>query len=376
MDWIIFADDWGAHIATTQHLVRHFPKGDRVVWINSIGMRSPRLALTDIKRLIEKGTSILFAKAKPQTTKPNGQLPFELQIVHPSIAPWHLKPEIAAANRMILSRQIRTATRKLKLTNPVVLSANPVAVQYLSFDHQALVYLRLDEYDKLPGVDPQLVHKTESMMMGRAEAIFATARQLLPNAAALKSKSHYLPQGVDADHFAQIPLEVPHKKTLGFFGLLAEWIDYDLIEQVADLRPDWSLEFIGPVRFFPDRLKSKSNIKLLDPVPYESLPNSIVNWRAAWIPFEISDLTAAVNPLKLREYLAAGLPTLSTPLPEAQGLDTEIKLVAKAQDVSAVLDDIEANDTPEHRAQRRASMASHSWQSRSAQLRQVISNLG
>lgn len=208
--------------------------------------------------------------------------------------------------------------------------------------------------------------------MADADAVLVTARALMPQIGG-GDRFHYLPQGVDFPHFAQTPLGVPQGRTLGFFGLLAEWLDYELVEDLARRRPDWTLEFVGAVRHVPERLRGIPNVRLLPAVPYGELPGVVTHWRAAWIPFEVSELTRAVNPLKLREYLAAGLPAACTPLPEAQGI---VPTPRDAVGFSAWLDEVLETDTEAARRGRRASMESESWGARAAELRHVVGGVG
>jgi len=222
----------------------------------------------------------------------------------------------------------------------------------------------------LPGCDSRLVEITEEQLFERADVIFGTARALLPSKP-WKDKAHYLPQGVDWSHFASAPIAPAGKRVLGFFGLLAEWVDFTLIEAVARSAPDWQLEFIGPVRHLPQRVRSLANVRFLPGVPFAQLPAVLGDWAAAWIPFEVSQLTKAVNPLKAREYLAAGLPTHCTPLPEVELLG-EAFISGAAEEIVAWLERTLAEDSVQLRQARRESVKSDSWQNRASDMATVI----
>ncbi|MBN2559531.1 MAG: hypothetical protein JXQ75_01185 [Phycisphaerae bacterium] len=371
MNWIIFGDDWGRHLSTTQHLVAQFPAEDRIVWVNSMGMRRPRLSRADFRRAAEK----IFgrgASAKPSNDAALRRRPDV--VVQPRVLPWHTSGLVRSFNRRCLGRQLRSAMRAAGLVRPHVLTTNPVAVLYLDEDRASLTYLRLDDYAKLPGVDVDVVESCEQALFDKADHIVVTARALMLAEERLKSKTHYLPQGVDVAHYGGVPLEPPGTKVLGFFGLLAEWLDYELVAAVARACPDWTLEFVGPDRYFPDDLRAVRNICVLPPVSYGDLPGVVAGWSAAWVPFLINDLTRGVNPLKLREYLAAGLPALSTPLPEAMSLVPALCIVRAAEDVRRELSRIPEEDSPGERAKRREAMKEHSWAARAAELRRVVSS--
>ena len=362
MDWIIFGDDWGAHPSTTQHLTRGLPADDRVIWINSIGMRAP--ALGDWRRAAHKVGAMLTRPAPRAATAPTPH------IISPRVLPWHASPAARALNARMLGAAVRGAMEELGMREVCALTANPAALPYLDAIQPArMAYLRLDDYALLPGVDPALVHTYEPAIMHRADAVFATARGLMPRAASCH-EAHYLPQGVDMAHFGAGPLEIPQGKVVGFFGLFAEWIDAELIAACAQARPDWTFELLGPRRVQPGALCALPNVRWRDAVPYAQLPEAIGHWRAAWMPFRMDELTAQVNPLKLREYLAAGLPTASTPLPELG--DYPVTPIRTAADVLAWLDEVEAHDSPTARAARRAHVRADSWIARAATLRAAL----
>lgn len=368
MDWIVFGDDWGRHPSTTQHLVRALPDGDRVVWLDSIAMRAPRFSTADLGRAWRKLPRLRRPSERESTAS-------EVTRLTPILLPWHTRPTIRRINRLLLRRTLAGTSRRMGLVRPTVLCANPVAAYYANaLCRGLLAYLRLDDYPRLPGVDAELARHAERRMRSKADLCFATAQALIPEEPEAQETWHYLPQGVDVAHFGRVPTAPPEGRVLGFFGLLAEWIDFDLIAAVADARPDWTIELRGPVRVLPDSLRTRANVRVLPALPYAQLPEAIAHWRAAWLPFRVSELTRGVNPLKAREYLAAGLPCISTPLPELAALP-QVAVGASAKDVIHFLECEALADTEGKRLARRAAMLEHSWSARAASLRQSLMGL-
>ncbi len=374
MDWVVFGDDWGAHPSTTQHLIRHLPEEDRVVWVNSMGMRAPKISAYDLKRLSSKLVSMLTSRTA--TTSENGRSSgaHPVATIHPRSVPWHHVAAARAVTRRLLGSQLRSTLAALKFDRPVVLTSTPIAAWYLPTPYRRLGYLRLDDYGKLPGNDPRVVRMSETEVTRRCDVIFVTAESLAIPEKPLVEKTRYLPQGVDVDHFATVPLAPPQSRVLGFFGLLAEWLDFDLIESVARSNPEWTLQFVGPVRYVPESLRALDNVRIDPPVPYAELPGRMHEWRAAWIPFAVNELTKGVNPLKLREYLAAGLPTLCTALPEAAIFGDTVHSVHTAPDVSEVLRTVLREDTAAARQTRRDAVQNHSWRHRALELRAAMTD--
>lgn len=374
LDWLVFGEDWVGHPSTTQHLVRNLPTKDRVVWVDSIGMRTPRLNGEDLKRIVRKGAALLGAGP---SSRPASSQPPQVTFAHlrPAVIPWHGNRVIRRINQRQLKRSVLAKMAEVAMASrPVLITSNPLLVDYLqAVPHGRVLYLRLDRYADLPGVERELVLDAEPRMFAAADTILATARELLPQDEILAAKSFYLPQGVDTDHFARVPETPPQSRVLGFCGLLAEWVDFELILTVAKKLPEWTLEFVGPVRYLPDEVKAQPNVRILPPVPYAELPEAMAHWAAAWVPFEVSELTAAVNPLKIREYLAAGLPSHCTPLPEVESLTAEADVLISLDSLAIVewLKSTAAGDTVAKRRGRRAAMASHSWVARCKQLRGI-----
>ncbi|MBU0678812.1 MAG: hypothetical protein KJ626_11935 [Verrucomicrobia bacterium] len=371
MDIIIFGDDWGRHVSTTQHLASELAGSDRVIWVNSMGMRSPRLNRRDVRRVLQKMRMSRQQQSAERGVEGKGA---PVAVINPKVIPWHMSKLVRAVNRMRFGRQMRKAISSFEGFDAGVVVTYPVPSLYLMFPHRGLVYLKLDEYTKLPGVDPEMVHLCENRLMSEADAVFITAEKLIPGEP-LRQKTHYLPQGVDIDLYSRVPLTPARTKTLGFFGLLAEWLDYDLVRAVSRTCPDWTLEFIGPVRQVPEDVMALPNVCIRPPVAYRDLPEAISGWDAAWVPFQINSLTEGVNPLKLREYLAAGLPSMCTPLPEAYRLGDVVSIVKDGEDIERFLREVVPDDSETRRKDRRDSVKKDSWAARAAELREVLASI-
>lgn len=380
MDFIIFGDDWGKHPSTTQHLANNLNTGDRFLWVNSIGMRSPDLNMRDCSRIANRFLSFLVRNknsGKKQTAKPaQGLISLQRFLpVTPFVFPYHGSELIRKCNRFFLNSQLKKCSSILALKDPIVITSNPLAVYYLEeISYSKACYLRLDLYEKLPGVDGTLVKKAEPAMFNRADAIFYTARELQPIQQDWLTKSMYLPQGVDIENFSQASLLPSGKKVLGFFGIIAEWIDFRLIAEVAKAAPDWQLEFVGAAQSLPESVKKIDNITWHPAVPYGDLPQLAANWTCAWVPFVVNSLTESVNPLKIREYLAMGLPALSTPLPELQALSEryEVSISQHSDEIVAWMRDCLQRDSIRRRTAIRKSMENETWEQRVGSLKKFL----
>ncbi len=374
MDWVVFGDDWGRHASTTQHLVSHLPATDRVVWIDSLGMREPQLTRVDLARVVERVAQLRSSSWAP-LEPPDGDRPRSYQApprLHPFFIPYHRNPLARAANRLLFARAWARPLAHLRA--PIALVANPVAAAYLDLVSPSKVaYLRLDDFANLPGVDPRIVAEFEPALLatpprGLATLVAAPNARLLAD---VDAPTLWLPQGVDPAAFAIVPLTPPDTRVVGFWGLISPWLDQDLVLSTARQHPDWTFELRGPVGTDTSRL-DLPNIRLLPAVPHSQLAAHAVHWRAAWAPLRADPSLSGLSPLKLREYLAAGFPTASTPLPEAHLLP--LTLVGPGTTLDAFLADA-LSDTPAKRQARRDSQNDATWSSRAHLLRHTVASL-
>jgi len=191
---------------------------------------------------------------------------------------------------------------------------------------------------------------------------------------------HLVSHGVDHDHFSralqatQRPVDLPSGRVAGFFGLLSEWLDQNLLIEVARRVPDCEIVLIGKEDVDIERLRGLRNVHILGARPFSRLPEYVAYFDVGLIPFEVNELTKAVNPIKLREMLSAGCPVVSTALPEVQGYSGEGVVVAGtvANFVEAVAARIRCPATPAERAAISAGVANETWEAKVGEILGLI----
>ena len=242
-----------------------------------------------------------------------------VEILRPQL-PWGVEAETSAAmQRDLLDRLIRERA----IVDPVLWYYTPLALAFS--DHLAtrtLVYDCMDELAAFAFADPALPAR-ERDLMARATLVFAGGASLYDARRARRRSVYLFPSGVDAAHFLpargalpepadQAPL--PHPR-VGFFGVLDERLDQDLLLRAAAHRPDLQFVLVGPVvKVDPAALPQRPNIHYLGPKRYDELPAYIAHWAAAMMPFAMNEATRFISPTKTPEYLAAGRPVVSTPV--------------------------------------------------------------
>ena len=148
---------------------------------------------------------------------------------------------------------------------------------------------------------------------------------------------------------------------MGYVGLLDDYVDLELLVQLADRLDQGTLVLVGAANTDISILRHP-RIELLGVRPYASIPAYVSSFDCCLIPFLVNRLTVAVNPIKLREYLAAGRPVVSTPLPEVERYGDVVSVVAREDFVDAVIDVLNSSDLEAAREARRLRVAGESWE--------------
>jgi glycosyltransferase involved in cell wall biosynthesis len=322
-DIICFSHDWTGDPLSKTHLMRLLARDNRVLWVNSIGYRTPGLNKADVGRLWKK------LKAARQSLR---EVEKNIFVLNPLAIPAYGLGAARAINRWWLRRQVLGAMRKLGFTRPINWVFNPAAaVLARRLGEETLIYQCVDEYSAFSGVASQAILDLEADLLRRADLVIVSADKLY------ESKSRYNPRtvivrhGVDFDHFRKaldpatvVPAEIASlpRPVVGFFGLIADWVDVELMAAVAKKFAPGSLVVLGKATTDVSVLKALPNVHLLGRKPYAELPAYCKGFDVALNPFRINELTLNANPLKVREYLAAGLQVVATNIPEVAMLGT------------------------------------------------------
>lgn len=377
-DIIVFSDDWGRHPSSCQHIVKHLLPENRVLWVNTIGIRSPQLTAYDIKRSFEKLRSWLSETAGNGKGGPDSPV-----IVSPVIIPYNAIGPVRRFNKHMVVRSVRGAMAQYDIKRPIVITTFPTTVDYLNaFDEIAHVYYCVDDFTSWPGVDRDLIKRMEDRLLIECDLTLATSEELCRKKVRKGRKPSPLFHGVDFEHFSTCRIgtrasAVRHipSPVIGFFGAVSAWLDFTLLTRCAAARPAWSFVFVGPVDTDVRPLSAFSNVHCVGNVPYEELPAYAASFDVALIPFAVNELTRNVNPLKLLEYLACGLPVVSTDMPEVRKFSDVISIAKTPEAFLAAIERALANDSPELRAARRERARHYSWKAVAEELSAYISKV-
>jgi glycosyltransferase involved in cell wall biosynthesis len=373
-DILCFSHDWNGDPLSKTHLMRLLARDNRVLWVNSIGYRTPTVSKSDISRAFKK----LSAAAGPIR-----EVERSIFVLNPLAIPAYGQPAIRALNQRLLRFQVRRAMHRLGFRRPINWVFNPAAAVVAgALGEDLVIYHCVDEHAAFTGVSATALAELERQLLLRADVVFVSAEKLYESRVVHNPATFLVRHGVDFDHFrkalaaetcvpeaiAQLPRPV-----IGFFGLIADWVDVDLMGDVADHFPGGSLVVLGKATTDVSPLAHRPNVHLLGRVPYAELPAYCKGFDVALNPFRINELTLNANPLKVREYLAAGLPVVSTSIPEVEVLGQ----CHTAADREGFLRAVEvALADPGPSVERSESMRSESWASRLEEIRQILASDG
>ncbi|MBB1487338.1 glycosyltransferase [Oceanospirillum sediminis] len=378
MRWIVFGEDWGSHPSSTQHLFSHIARKDEVIWVNSIGLRCPRVTSHDITRATNKLKSMFerrpIAKQASLSEKQHPDV-----IIEPRSLPLYQSKMVRRLNQKQLRKQLLPY---LSDDEPTILWISlPSAADMVGICNESFsVYYCGDDFSSLAGVDHDIISRMESELVGRCDLVLTASHELAKKFPVWKTQ--VLEHGVDFELFSSAqpkPELMPDDKVIGFYGQLADWVDIELLSKVADRFPDWTLMLIGAIHTNTQDLLTRPNVLWLDAMPHKQLAGYCQHWQVAMLPFHQCEQITHCNPLKLREYLASGTQVISTRFPAAEQYNSVISLADNQDEFLTLLQallsaqPVTCKQTPAHnRKIQQALVRDESWQSRAQRVSQFI----
>lgn len=269
----------------------------------------------------------------------------------------HLKPGLAHEFTIYgLFKLFNEFIKEFDLTDTAFWYYTPMALEFsASFEPQMIIYDCMDELSAFKFA-PENMQTLEKELLKKADLVLTGGRSLYEAKKESHNNIHAYPSSIDQAHFskARCAVVAPSDQVsgimpkLGFYGVIDERFDIDLINGIAEARPDWQIILIGPVvKIDPNSLPSHPNIQYLGPRTYDQLPDYISGWDIALIPFILNESTRFISPTKTPEYLAAGLPVISTPIIDVinpYGINNLVGIGTNAEDFIKLAEEILADE--------------------------------
>jgi len=301
--------------------------GNRVLYVENTGARPPGLgdAARIVSRLKRWATSLTSHGVRK--VAPN------VYVCSPLVLPPFGSRIQQAVNRRLLLPVIRRTARRLGMRNLLLWTYLPTdtalnLIKLMRTQTSPIVYYCLTDFPQLSS-DPGKMKKSEELLVRMSDVVFTSCSQLAERLAPFTNNIHIFPMGVDLCAFN--PDEKPSgdtefhshsengrplpKPVIGYVGGLHKHVDFDLLAQMAEARPNWSWVFVGPFQESVEKLQRHPNVHLLGPKPHQELAGYLHSFDVCIVPYVKSSYTETVVPVKLNEYLAAGKAVVSTDIP-------------------------------------------------------------
>jgi glycosyltransferase involved in cell wall biosynthesis len=374
--------DWDNEIWTNQHhLMARLAQDNRLLFVESLGLRRPTVSGRDLRRIARR---VRRGLSGPRRSAEG------VWVLSPLVLPLHGNRLARALNARLLPALVRRAARRIGMRRPILWAYVPHAEVLLdALDPERVVYHCVDDLGAVPGIDAGAVRAAEARFVPRADLVLASAPPLAERMRTLSEHVIDAPNVADTELFATAlePGEVdpavaalPEPRIVFAGAVVTTKLDLPLLVGLARLRRDWSIALVGPVGLGDPNadvspLEAEPNIHLLGGRPHDGLPAVLRGAAAGLIPYAINPITASVFPMKVYEYLAAGLPVVATPLPSLRDVG-ELRFAATATETAAALEELLASDSPQESAERSRRAAAHSWDARLQQIADALEELG
>jgi glycosyltransferase involved in cell wall biosynthesis len=373
-------NDWDNEIWTNQHhlMFRLAAAGTRVLFIESLGLRRPDLGSgRDLRRIARRLRRGLAAPRQSDG----------VTVLSPLVLPLHSSAAVRELNARLLRASVRLAARRMRLRAPVLWAYVPQAEVLLdTVAPELVIYHCVDDIASQAGIDAASFAAAERRYAARADLVIASSPVLADRMRTMSGRVLYAPNVADTDHFSSAllpgPIDpavaaLPEPRILFVGAIAAKKLDLDLLAALATARPGWTFVLIGPLGLGdPDTdvsaLRRMANVHLLGSRPQAHLPEVLRGAAVGLIPYRRTRLTESIFPMKVYEYLAAGLPVVATGLPALEGLDG-VDLVDGVEPTLGAIERALREDSPARRRAHSNAARRHSWDAR---LEEIAAALG
>jgi glycosyltransferase involved in cell wall biosynthesis len=370
---LVFSDDWGRHPSSCQHLVRRLLDRHEVYWINTIGTRKPRLDLATLRRGFGKIRQWLGPKGE---RKP---LPDNLQVRNPRMWPSFGSRFSRWLNRRLLGRQLTRLVQGLP-EPPVALTTIPIVADLVGIlPVRRWVYYCVDDFSKWPGLDQGTMQAMEEQLVQRADALVAVSETLQERLAGMGRTAELLTHGVDTEFWTADSSGKELQELAGlerplivFWGVIDRRMDVALVKELSARLERGTVLLVGPENDPDPALYEPARVVRRPPLAFEDLPELARAADVLVMPYADLPVTRAMQPLKLKEYLATGKPAVVRDLPAnrawADCLDLADSPAAFAEAVQLRL----TTGLPKEQRQARTRLAGEGWSAKALVLEKAL----
>lgn len=372
--------DWDFVWQGHQELMSLFAKnGNRVLFVDNTGARTPKIK--DIPRIKKRLSNWVKGIKGIRKEKDN------LYVFSPIVFPFPYSAIFKYINGFMLSIVIRAWMKILNFYNPIIFVFLPTPLSLYIVDKieskKLMIYYCVDRFASVPGISKK-IKKTEGKLLKQADLVFAVTEALKKDCLEYRSDVETFYFGVDSEKFARfkedkggVPQEISKLSgpIIGYVGGVHQWIDFELIEKVAELHPEYSIVMVGPVQV-SNPLSLRKNIYFLGQKSHDDIPSYINSFSVCIVPYRLAQYTLVGRPTKLNEYLIMGKPVVSTNLPEVESFARVnkgiIEIAQTHEDFIRAIERSLLQNTPDRQARRIEAASIYSWGSIAERMSSLI----
>lgn len=313
---LIFSDDWGRHPSSCQYLIRELLPTRKVIWVNTIGTRPPRLNLATVKRAWGKLRQWSNKNREASELHPN------LTVLNPRMWPGFSNAWQRKLNCKLLLRQLMPVIQRLS-TPSIVVSTIPIVADIIKeLPRQSFAYYCVDDFSVWPGLDGTTLGAMETKMLPLANTIISASEHLQQRLLALGYPSKLLTHGVDLDFWTYTKTDQTVMKLFSFekpwvvfWGVVDRRMDVEYVQHLSCSLQTGSIILAGPTDEPDSKLQALKNVYSVGSLKLSQLPILANEAAVLMMPYADLPVTRAMQPLKLKEYLATGKPVVASNLP-------------------------------------------------------------
>ena len=372
-------EEWDTQLPTNKrHLMERLGANNRILFVETLGTRFPKLALKDIKRMFRRVRhSRLESHASQHVT-----------VFSPRAIPSYRNNVLIALNRILLVPHLLRALELTHMHSHIAWVYNPYAAYLLDdLQPELVLYHCVDDLALVPGANRNALRKAERLLLEKANLVVASTETLFEKCKTHNPDTHLLHNVADFSHFntadlPETPLapeieRLPQPRIIFSGNLAPHKVDFELIVKVARAFPEASVVLIGPVwegKQIPQlkTMQSLENVSFFGHKPYESLPNYLKGADTLIIPYLLNEVTAAVFPLKFFEYLATGKPVVTTALPSLKRYTDVVSIADSHEDFLNALKETLNKDTQEAKHERLRVARENTWENNIDNLSRLV----
>lgn len=374
-------DTWDGLWRTRQQIMSVFATQNKVLFVEGrlylrrtlAGFRRGEFGMSDLRRpLVRQISENLHVFRYPIWAPISGRFP------------------LSTITRSVRRLSLRCVLRRLQMSEPIVWFHHPNTIDLVDDIPSArlLLYHVVDEYTAYAGITPagrRQIEAWEGRMMALVDVVVVVSKKLYDAKLPFNTNTHLVPNGVDyqaytaalADPYVPADLRAIPPPRLGYSGLIGDRLDLEMLRQLAWENPEWSLVFLGEVRFSQQAetwrtLLAMPNVHYLGLVDISQVPYYLKGFDVGLMPYAQDQESENISPMKLYDYLAAGLPVASVDIPAVREFDEYIQVADSPQSFAQAVRIALADTAPERRQARRDIAARHSWDARIEQLSGLI----